>query len=184
LARIVNRRHFDRLQDLIHDALKQGASIQYGGRSDSESCFLGPTILTNISLDMKIMKEEIFGPILPIVSVKSLDEAIGFIQSLPKPLALYAFTKNKTAEKKIKRDTSSGGLVINDCVLHFLQHELPFGGVNNSGIGKAHGYHGFLAFTNEKAVMKQRIGLTSLKPIYPPYGRVGKNIIASLIKWF
>jgi aldehyde dehydrogenase (NAD+) len=184
LARIVNSRHFERLQDLVQDALVQGASISHGGRMDLENCFIEPCIMTNITPEMKLMQEEIFGPILPIVTYKNLDDAIDLINSMPKPLAIYAFTKNKQAESRIKNETSSGGLVINDCVLHFLQHELPFGGVNNSGIGKAHGYYGFLAFTNEKAIMKQRIGLTSLKPIYPPYGKLGKNIIASLVKWF
>ncbi len=184
LARIVNSRHFERLKHLAEDALHQGASLKYGGYSDDATCFLAPSILTDVTFNMKLMQEEIFGPILPIMAYNNLDEVIGIIQSMPKPLALYVFTKDQLAENKIKNETSSGGMVINDCVLHFLQHELPFGGVNNSGIGKAHGYHGFLAFTNEKAVMKQRIGLTSLKPIYPPYGRLGKKIIASLVKWF
>jgi len=97
---------------------------------------------------------------------------------------LYVFSKDSDTIKRVFRETSSGAAVANDCALHFLQNELPFGGVNNSGIGKAHGHFGFLTFSNEKAVMKQRIGMTATKPIYPPYGIASKKIIDSLLKWF
>jgi aldehyde dehydrogenase (NAD+) len=133
---------------------------------------------------MLILQEEIFGPILPILSYKNIQEAIVLINAQPKPLALYYFGSNSKNSNKILEETSSGNMVINDCVLHFLHNELPFGGVNNSGIGKAHGYHGFLAFSNEKGVLKQRVGYNNVSLLRPPYGVKAKKIIASLIKWF
>jgi aldehyde dehydrogenase (NAD+) len=99
-------------------------------------------------------------------------------------LAVYIFSNNKDTIKRVLKETSSGGAVINDCALHFLQNELPFGGVNNSGIGKSHGYYGFLAFSNEKGILRQRIGMTASKPLFPPYGIISQKIIDSLLKWF
>ncbi|MGY6745010.1 MAG: aldehyde dehydrogenase family protein [Cecembia sp.] len=183
-ARIVNVRHLKRLKHLLSDAENKGAQIYYGGYTDENECFFEPTILTAVEDHMEVMQEEIFGPLLPIKTYDAIEEAIDYINSKPKPLALYAFSKNSGAIKRIFKATSSGGAVANDCVLHFLQNELPFGGVNNSGLGKAHGHFGFLAFSNEKAVLQQRIGFTASKPLFPPYGLASKKIIQSLIKWF
>ncbi|EKB50757.1 aldehyde dehydrogenase family protein [Cecembia lonarensis] len=183
-ARIVSVKHLKRLKHLLADAERKGAQIYCGGYVDENECFFEPTILTTVEDNMEVMQEEIFGPILPIVTFDELAEAITYINARPKPLALYAFSKNSDTIKHIFKTTSSGGAVSNDCVLHFLQNELPFGGVNNSGLGKAHGHFGFLAFSNEKAVLQQRIGFTASKPLFPPYGFTGKKIIQSLIKWF
>ena len=133
---------------------------------------------------MLVMQEEIFGPLFPMIPYTTLDEAIRYVNSKPKPLALYYFGKNSEKSAKVLQETSSGNVVVNDCVIHFLHMELPFGGVNNSGIGKAHGFHGFLAFSNEKGVLKQRVGLNNVTLLRPPYGIKAKQIIASLIKWF
>lgn len=183
-ARIVNGKHLKRLKNLLADAELKGANKFYGGYVNEEENFFEPTILTDLSEEMEVMQEEIFGPILPLITFGDLEEAIHYINLKPKPLALYVFSKDNDNIKRIFKETSSGGAVANDCVLHFLQNELPFGGVNNSGIGKAHGHYGFLAFSNEKAVLHQRIGLTATKPLYPPYGFAGKKIIDSLLKWF
>ena len=183
-ARIVNTRHLKRIKHLLADAEMKGAQIFWGGYVNEEDNFFEPTILTGLSEEMDIMHEEIFGPILPVISYSDLEEAINYINLKPKPLALYVFSKDNDTIKRVFKETSSGAAVANDCALHFLQNELPFGGVNNSGIGKAHGYFGFLTFSNEKAVMKQRIGMTATKPIYPPYGIISKKIIDSLLKWF
>lgn len=183
-ARIVNGKHLKRLKNLLADAELKGANKFYGGYVNEKEKFFEPTILTDLSEDMEVMQEEIFGPILPLITFGDLEEAIHYINLKPKPLALYVFSKDNDNIKRIFKETSSGGAVANDCVLHFLQNELPFGGVNNSGIGKAHGHYGFLAFSNEKAVLHQRIGLTATKPLYPPYGFAGKKIIDSLLKWF
>ncbi|SFB51086.1 aldehyde dehydrogenase family protein [Algoriphagus aquimarinus] len=184
MARIVNDKHFNRLTENIEDALSKGAQLVFGGNSDQHTRYIEPTILRNVSDEMQVMEEEIFGPILPVKSYTSLGEAIDYVNSKPKPLALYFFGVNAEQSSKVLRETSSGNAVINDCVLHYLHMELPFGGVNNSGIGKAHGYHGFLAFSNEKGVLKQRVGLNNVTLLRPPYGIKAKQIIASLIKWF
>jgi aldehyde dehydrogenase (NAD+) len=184
MARIINDKHFTRLTRYIEDAVEKGAEIVFGGNFDPHIRYIDPTILTNATDEMLIMQEEIFGPIFPIVSYSTLDEAINYINSKQKPLALYYFGESTELSSKVLQETSSGNAVINDCVLHFLHLELPFGGVNNSGIGKAHGHHGFLAFSNEKGVLKQRVGLNNITLLRPPYGIKAKQIIASLIKWF
>lgn len=183
-ARIVNSKHLKRLQSLYQDAMLKGAKTYSGGIIEEEELFFEPTILTDLSEDMEVMQEEIFGPILPVISFVELEEAITYINLKPKPLALYVFTNDEYTIKRVFRETSSGGAVANDCVIHFLQVELPFGGVNNSGIGKAHGHCGFLSFTNQKAVLKQRVGMTAIKPMYPPYGLASRKIIQALLKWF
>jgi aldehyde dehydrogenase (NAD+) len=183
-ARIVNSKHINRIKNLLSDAEKKGAVLYSGGSNKESEKYFEPTIITNLTEDMEIMQEEIFGPILPVLGYTDLEEAITYINLKPKPLALYLFTTEKAIQKKVLKETSSGGAVINDCSLHFLQNELPFGGVKTSGFGKAHGYAGFLAFSNEKSVMTQRIGMTSIKPLYPPYGITGKKIIDGLLKWF
>ncbi|MCH7414850.1 aldehyde dehydrogenase family protein [Belliella sp. R4-6] len=183
-ARIVNDKHLVRLNSLLSDAISKGAKVEFGGKINVNENFFEPTILTEVSENMDVLNEEIFGPILPIVNYVDIHEAIRFVNSKPKPLALYVFSNNENSINTILNKTSSGGAVTNDCVIHFLHHELPFGGINNSGIGKAHGHHGFLAFSNEKAVLKQRVGLTSSKSLYPPYGFTGKKITSFLLKWF
>lgn len=184
MARIINDKHFNRLTKNIEDALSKGAQLVFGGNSDQHTHYIEPTILSNVTDEMLVMEEEIFGPILPVISYTSLSEAIAYVNSKPKPLALYFFGKNSEQTEKVLHETSSGNVVINDCVLHYLHMQLPFGGVNNSGIGKAHGYYGFLAFSNEKGVLKQRVGLNNVTLLRPPYGIKAKQIIASLIKWF
>lgn len=183
-ARIVSTKHLKRLKQLMADAEIKGAQSFFGGYVNEEENFFEPTVLTGVTDDMTILQEEIFGPILPVKPYDDLEEALNYINSKPKPLALYIFSKDNNQIQEVFKNTSSGGAVANDCVLHFLQNELPFGGVNNSGIGKAHGHFGFLAFSNEKAVLKQRIGLTASKPLFPPYGLASKKIIQSLLKWF
>lgn len=184
LARIVDDKHFERLTGTIEDALSKGAKVAFGGNHNLKTRYIEPTILTNVTDEMDVMQEEIFGPIIPVATYSSLDNAIDYVNSKPKPLALYYFGTNSENKSKVLQETSSGNAVINDCVLHFLHLGLPFGGVNNSGIGKAHGYHGFLAFSNEKGVLKQRVGLNNVTLLRPPYGMKAKQIIASLIKWF
>lgn len=183
-ARIINEKHFNRLIQLLKDSEVKGAKIEFGGKFSSVDNYLEPTLISNISMDMEIFHEEIFGPILPILPYKGLHEAINLVNSKPKPLALYFFGSNRTHQEQVIQETSSGNVVINDCVLHFLHSELPFGGVNNSGIGKAHGYSGFLEFSNPKGILKQRIGFNNVTLLRPPYTLKTKQIIASLIKWF
>lgn len=183
-ARLVNGRHFKRLVDMLSKSVKDGAIIEYGGESFEEEKYLAPTIVSNVPMDSPLMEEEIFGPILPVVTYNNLEEAIDLINDRPKPLALYYFGNSRKNQKTVLNQTSSGATCINECVLHFNHANLPFGGVNNSGIGKSHGKHGFEAFSNEKPVLKQRVGMTSSKFIYPPYTSRVKRIIDLMIRYF
>ncbi|TAG92482.1 MAG: aldehyde dehydrogenase family protein [Bacteroidetes bacterium] len=175
--RIVNQRHFLRIKNLLDEAVEKGANIEVGGILKSEENYISPTLITSATNAMQVMHEEIFGPILPIITYKNTKEALNFINEKPKPLALYIFSKSKNFQNEIIKNTSAGGTAINETLAHISNPDLPFGGVNNSGIGKTHGYHGFLAFSNERSVLKQRIGWTTLKMFYPPYTNKKKNLI-------
>ncbi len=183
-CRIVSDNHFVRLNGLLQDALEQGAVLTFGGEVDKKTRFIHPTLLTRVPKASRVMNEEIFGPILPITTYSTLDEAVAIINDKPKPLALYIFAGNGKTQQKILNETSSGGVCINDSAVHFLHANLPFGGVNHSGIGKSHGRYGFLAFSNEKPVLKQRKGLTSVKVFYPPYTARSKKLMDFFLKLF
>ena len=128
----------------------------------------------------KVMKEEIFGPLMPIVTYKNLSEAIKFIGEREKPLALYLFSNNKKNQKRVLEETSSGALVFNDCVIHHTNPNLPFGGINNSGLGSYHGKYGFDAFSHEKAILKSA-SWSPFKLMLPPYTK-RKHSLVNLIK--
>lgn len=183
-ARIVNQKHYDRLNSLLQDAIQKGAKLELSGPVEPSERFIHPMILSQVPLDSRVMEEEIFGPILPIIPYQSFDRVIESINKKPKPLALYFFGSNKKELHRVKHETSSGGICINDCAIHFLHHNLPFGGVNNSGIGKSHGYYGFLAFSNEKPILKQMNGLTAFSLFYPPYTPFVQRLINWMLKLF
>ena len=183
-GRIVNEKHFNRLNALLHDALNKGATLLLGGDMEADGNYMSPTVLGNIGPDMEVSDEEIFGPILPIIEVGSLEETIEYINAKPKPLALYYFGKSKANRKRVLSQTSSGNVCVNDCMIHFGHPNLPFGGVNHSGIGKSHGKAGFLEFSNQKGVLKQRVGFTATKLVYPPYTGTTRKIINLLKKFF
>jgi aldehyde dehydrogenase (NAD+) len=183
-TRIVDKKHYKRIVALIDDAVDKGAVIAFGGEVDHKQNFIAPTILTGVTEEMEISKEEIFGPILPIHTYTSLSDTIAYINERPKPLALYVFSKSKRNISQVLNNTSSGSACSNDCVVQFGQNHLPFGGVNNSGIGKSHGIYGFKAFSNEKAVIKQLTGKHTGSLIYPPYTNLSKKLINVLLKYF
>ncbi|MEO1256246.1 MAG: aldehyde dehydrogenase family protein, partial [Bacteroidota bacterium] len=181
---IISRHHHNRVNELMADAIDKGADIGFGGKSDRDQLRFSPTLLTNVSKESKVMQEEIFGPILPMITFSKIEEVIQIINDKPKPLALYIFSKSRSNIEKVKKETSSGMITINDVVLQFAHPNLPIGGINNSGIGKAHGYAGFIAFSNEKAMVKQRIGLTMAKTIYPPYSSFKRFMIDLMVRYF
>lgn len=183
-CRIVNERHFERLKGLLEDALQNGAKAVLSGKMDVKTRFFHPVILTEISAQARMMEEEIFGPILPVIAFDNLNEAISIINSKPKPLALYVYTTTRQTKESVLRETSSGAVCINDSGIHFLHHNLPFGGVNTSGIGKSHGYSGFLAFSNEKPVLSQKRGFTSVQAFYPPYSSFSRRLMDWFLKFF
>jgi aldehyde dehydrogenase (NAD+) len=183
-SRIVDAKHLHSLTEALDDATSKGAKIEMGGEAKEDHNYFPPTILSEVSFDTKVMQDEIFGPILPIIAYQELEDAIDIINEKPKPLGLYIFSTSKKNKEKIIRETSSGGLNINDNVIQFSHLNLPFGGVNNSGIGKSHGYHGFLAFSNEKPILEQRIGLTGISLFYPPYNKYVKKLAEFIVRFF
>ena len=162
-GRIINQKQFARLTALLNNG-----EIIVGGKTNPETLYIAPTLIDNVSLDAPIMQEEIFGPILPIVEYNNLSEAIGIVNSQPKPLALYLFSKNKDYQEKILRETSSGGVCINDTVMQVGIPDLPFGGVGFSGIGSYHGKASFDTFSHQKSVLKKSF-LFDPKWRYAPY---------------
>ena len=182
-SRIINKRHFRRISQVLDETIKSGAILKIGGVLNNTEKYIPPTILTNIMPESAIMEDEIFGPILPILTYDKIDYAINLVRSKPKPLALYIFSKNQQNIGRILSETSSGGVCINDTVIHFSQTNLPFGGVNASGMGRSHGFHGFKTFSNEKAVVKHN-RFSLLKLLYPPYTKRVQKMVDLIIKYF
>lgn len=164
-GRIINNKHFNRLREIIES---DKAGIVYGGHYDEEKKYIEPTLIEITSWTAASMCEEIFGPVLPILTYNDLDKAIKDIKRLPKPLALYLFTTNKEVEQKVLKEVSSGGVCINDTLTHIANPNLPFGGVGNSGMGSYHGYDSFLTFSHKKSVLKRSFNLSS-NLLFPPY---------------
>ncbi len=181
-ARIVNSRHFQRLTALLDDAVKKGAHIEIGGDHAADERYFAPTVLTDVSENSRLMEEEIFGPILPIIPMISLDLAINSIWSRPKPLALYIFSKKQAEIDHILRQTSAGSSCVNEVAIQFLHLGIPFGGVNNSGIGNSHGFYGFRAFSHERPVLKHHRS-SPLKLLYPPFTGFTKKLINLVVKY-
>lgn len=183
-ARIVNSRHFHRIRHLFEDAVEKGARVVWGGTFKETENFIAPTLLTQVPHDAKIMHEEIFGPILPVLTYQQLDEALHIISEKEKPLALYIFSSNNRNVDYILKHTTAGGTAINDTLIHNSHPNLPFGGVNHSGLGSSHGYYSFKAFSHERAVLKQWNPKSSIENMYPPYTSFKKKIIEWVMKYF
>ena len=161
--RIIDERQFDTLVGYLSEG-----DIAMGGSYNREKLYIAPTVLTEAAVDSEVMTEEIFGPILPVIEYNTLEEAIAFINSREKPLALYFFTKDDGNAERVLRETSSGGGCINDTIMHVASNKLPFGGVGNSGMGNYHGEYSFKTFTHERGIIKQS-NIFDLKLKYPPY---------------
>jgi aldehyde dehydrogenase (NAD+) len=156
IAQIVNDQNFARIKKLFDEAIAKGAKIAVGGTLEQADRTIHPTMLTDVTPDMQIMQEEIFAPIVPVVTYKNIDEVIQHISSRGKPLALYIYSNNRNNIDKILERTSSGGVTINGFFSHYLENQLPFGGVNQSGMGSYHGVFGFKAFSHERAIYVQQ----------------------------
>ena len=152
IAQIVNQGNFARVKGLFDDAVAQGAKVVAGGALEEEDLTVHPTMLTDVTPQMKILQEEIFAPVLPVMTYENLDQVIEYIEERDKPLALYVFSKNENNVRKVLDRTSSGGVTVNGVFSHYLENRLPFGGVNGSGMGSYHGHFGFKAFSHERAV--------------------------------
>ena len=180
LARVVNPRHTQRIAALLDDAKAHGARVLYGGEVRPADCFIQPTLLDSMPTKSQIQQEEIFGPLLPLIVFDDLDKVISQINTAPKPLALYYWGSSKERIDQILADTSAGGTCINSCVVQYSHSRLPFGGVNNSGIGSAHGHFGFKAFAHERAVVRTRI--LGVKIFFPPYSNMTRRILNLLLR--
>ena len=180
-ARIITPKHFDRIKALFDDAVAKGATVVCGGQFDREQRYIAPTLLTDVTEEMDILHEEIFGPLWPVISYGRLSEAIKFINARPKPLSFYVQSNNRSTINELKRRTSSGGLLVNEYLLGGGTAQVPFGGVNNSGIGKSFGYHGFVEFSNERAVMERK--WFDLSVAYPPYTDFIREGLRRLYRW-
>ncbi len=154
LAHIVNARHTARVKALLDDANDHGARTLIGGGASEADCFIQPTLLDQVSDKSRIMEEEIFGPLLPIIGYRDINEVIDRINQGQKPLALYVYSRNNANIDKVLTDTVSGGACVNHALMQFLHGNLPFGGINNSGIGNAHGHYGFKTFSHERGVVR------------------------------
>ncbi|XP_061182881.1 aldehyde dehydrogenase family 3 member B1-like isoform X2 [Saccostrea echinata] len=178
-GRIINERHLRRIKKLIDGSGK----VALGGEVDEEQKYIAPTILTDVKETDPVMQEEVFGPVLPIMSVKNDEEAINYINKGEKPLAMYVFSKDHTVAERFLQNTSSGGFVFNDTMMHAGLMSLPFGGVGSSGIGSYHGFHTFDTFSHKRAVLERKHGGEAMQLIrYPPYTEKKQSTIAWLTK--
>jgi len=183
-CRLVNQQHFDRVQSILDDAVQRGGQVVQGGQFDRSARFIDPAILVRVPLTARIWQEEIFGPLLLIQSFQNLDEALAMINAQPKSLAMYLFSRDKQRVEYWLRETRNGGVSVNDCGVHFFNAGLPFGGANNSGMGKCHGEFGFLEFSNARGVLYQTRWLPSSDFLLPPYGsKVQKFLIEMIAKY-
>ncbi|KAM4628395.1 aldehyde dehydrogenase, dimeric NADP-preferring-like [Polymixia lowei] len=166
-SRIINQRHFNRVMSLM-----EGYTAVLGGQSDASQRYIAPTVLKDVSPHSRLMQEEIFGPLLPIVTVSDMDDAIRFISEREKPLALYIFCSDKKAIKRMLDETTSGGVTVNDVMIHYTLTSLPFGGVGQSGMGRYHGKHTFDQLSHQRACLVRSLGMESVNLArYPPQDR-------------
>ena len=164
---MASERHHARMKQMLDDSVNKGANVFIGGKMDASVRYLSPTVLTEVPEDAPVMTEEIFGPLLPVLKIKNVDEAIDRINAGEKPLAMYVFSGKGSNVRKSLDNTSAGTTCVNDCLVQYLHPNLPFGGVNNSGHGSSHGYFGFKAFSHERAVLRHN-SLAPMKLMYPP----------------
>lgn len=182
LPRIVNRRHFDRIKGLLDDAIAKGAVVECGGETDGDDLFIAPTVLSNVDNGMRIMTEEIFGPIICVVPFKNREDAVAEIKTRPKPLGSYIFAKDREAIDFWLGHTTSGSTVVNHNLIQSgTNAHLPFGGVNSSGIGRIGGHYSFLECSNQRAVVEDGPGIGDPDMMFPPYSDKYKEAIGWML---
>ena len=180
---IVNARHYERLRRLVDDATSRGAQViavnPAAESLDASHRKFPPTIIAGVDDAMAVMQEEIFGPLVPVETYDTLDEAIARLDARPRPLAFYYFGRDAAQRDRVLRETTAGGVTVNDTLWHFAHEDLPFGGVGESGSGTYHGERSFLTFSNEKAIFHQS-RLAPARLLWPPYGRTFDRLLALL----
>lgn len=175
-GKIINEKHFDRITKLI-----DSSKVVFGGKCDRTTLKIEPTVMDHVTFDDAVMQEEIFGPILPILTYDSLDQAIHKINSMPHPLALYVFTSDKTAARKVTARCGFGGGCINDTIIHLATSEMGFGGFGESGMGSYHGKDGFRTFSHYKSIVDKKTWL-DLPMRYQPYRKINEKLIHLFLK--
>lgn len=178
---VVNERHASRVKGLFDSAVAAGAEVIAGGEFEGRA--IKPTVIGNVGVKSKVMEEEIFGPVLPIVTYGSIPEALQFIREREKPLALYLFSRDRHVIREVLSGTTAGGTVINHTLIHFYQLNLPFGGVGQSGMGRGHGFYGFQTFSNARAVLEQRLRFSGIDLLFPPYSALKRKLIDFTIRY-
>lgn len=183
LAHIINSRHTQRLKQLVGQAIQEGATLVCGNEYDEILNFMSPTIILNPSFDSKIMQEEIFGPVMPVVTFKTATEVVEILRKSPRPLAFYIFSNTSENQKYYTDRIISGSVAINEVILQVSNHHLPFGGINESGIGSYHGKAGFKTFSHERSVLKRNINL-GVDYFYPPYTKTKYKLVDFIFRFF
>ncbi len=181
---ITDQKAYQRLLDTLEDAAAKGARIIHPGPQSEPVADLRkipPTIVLNVTDEMRIMQEEIFGPLLPVKTYRDLDEVVAYVNARPRPLALYLFSNDRAVQQRMIYQTMSGGVGINDCAVHVAQHDLPFGGVGNSGMGQYHAYEGFLEFSKLRPIFTQA-PRSAVAFMYPPYGRTFERVFGWMMR--
>ncbi|MBV6442174.1 MAG: Aldehyde dehydrogenase [Saprospiraceae bacterium] len=187
VCRIIHERHFHRLKSLLDDAVQRGAVVATGGDTDAATRYIEPAVLTRVPEDADIWAEETFGPILLLRPYRTLEEAVAYINARPRPLAMYLWSGNRRHIQYVLAETRNGDVTVNDCGTHFYNPNLPFGGINNSGIGKTHGAFGFLEFTNARGVVRQNRILPVTNFFVPPYRKHPawvRWVLEGVVRWF
>ncbi|WP_400075110.1 aldehyde dehydrogenase family protein [Winogradskyella sp. R77965] len=182
-GRIINNKHFDRLKTYIDEAKALEAKFLIEGEVNDDERFIGPTVISDLKQESLLMQEEIFGPILPVKTYDKKEEIIHYLKDKDKPLALYVYSKSKSFINYIINNTRAGTTCINGNGIQFSNHHLPFGGSNSSGIGKAHGFYSFKAFSNERSVLK-RYATGPITLLFPPYTNFKEKLARLTVKWF
>lgn len=183
LARIIDDRAFARLDRYLKDTVSMGARVEIGGQTDASQRYIAPTVLSGVSPTAPLMQEEIFGPILPVMAFRHIDEVLAVIRRMGKPLALYVFSRKDAHIEHVLRSTTSGGVTVNNALMHFTNLNLPFGGVGPSGVGSYHGEAGIRAFSHERAILRQGRP-NGAKFFYPPYTGRTKKLLGLLSRLF
>lgn len=184
-CRLVTEKHHARVMALFQDAVQRGAKVRIGGGDIQAERFIDPAVLTDIPEGAAIWEEEIFGPLLPVRPYRTLEEALAFINARPRALSMYIFSRNERTIGRIHAETRAGGGAVNDCGLHFYQTNLPFGGVNNSGMGSCHGEAGFLEFSNARGVTWQNRIFPHTNLFLPPYkSKLAAWLGEGVVRWF
>lgn len=182
-GRIINNRHFHRLSKVLHE--NKSGDIVIGGETDENDLYIAPTVIANVDRDDKLMEDELFGPLLPMIQVADVDDAIEYINSKDEPLALYIFSSNKKFANKVMDSTRSGAILVNDTLMHVAEGNLPFGGTGPSGMGSYHGKKSFDAFSHERSTMVKDLNVVSeaaMSVRYAPYNDTNLKVARMVLE--